>query len=89
MQNPLDKKELDFVEWDPSRKDFSRPKFYIPTLNKSLTCVRFCPLIFRKKQIDINIPTLLDLNYAIIFAIETNDSVFIYGLLHTVEIRFG
>jgi chromatin assembly factor 1 subunit B len=50
MQNPLDKNELNFVVWGVSRKDFSRPKFYIPTLNKSSTCVRFCPLIFHKKE---------------------------------------
>ena len=79
MQNPLDKNELDFVVWGVSRKDFSRPKFYIPTLNKSSTCVRFCPLIFHKKKTDNNCPALLDLNYVMVFAIGTNDSVFIYG----------
>ena len=80
MQNPLDKNEIDFVVWGVSRKDFSRPKFYIPTLNKSSTCVRFCPLIFHKKENNDNsIPALLDLNYVMIFAIGTNDSVFIYG----------
>ena len=81
MQNPKDKNELDFVVWGVSRKDFSRPKFYIPTLNKSSTCVRFCPLIFHKREEDNdnNTPALLDLNYVMIFAIGTNDSVFIYG----------
>ena len=81
MQNPKDKNELEFVVWGVSRKDFSRPKFYIPTLNKSSTCVRFCPLIFHKREEenDNNVPALLDLNYVMIFAIGTNDSVFIYG----------
>ena len=80
MQNPLDKNELDFVVCGVSRKDFSKPKFYIPTLNKSSTCVRFCPLIFHKKENnDSSCPALLDLNYVMIFAIGTNDSVFIYG----------
>ena len=80
MQNPLDKNELNFVVWGVSRKDFSRPKFYIPTLNKSSTCVRFCPLIFHKKEKnDSSCPALLELNYVMIFAIGTNDSVFIYG----------
>ena len=80
MQNPLDKNEIDFVVWGVSRKDFSKPKFYIPTLNKSSTCVRFCPLIFHKKENnDGSAPALLDLNYVMIFAIGTNDSVFIYG----------
>ena len=80
MQNPLDKNEIDFVVWGVSRKDFSKPKFYIPTLNKSSTCVRFCPLIFHKKENnDSSVPALLDLNYVMIFAIGTNDSVFIYG----------
>ena len=80
MQNPLDKNELNFVVWGVSRKDFSRPKFYIPTLNKSSTCVRFCPLIFHKKEKNDNsCPALLELNYVMIFAIGTNDSVFIYG----------
>ena len=66
--------------WGVSRKDFSKPKFYIPTLNKSSTCVRFCPLIFHKKENnDSSVPALLDLNYVMIFAIGTNDSVFIYG----------
>ena len=80
MQNPLDKNELNFVVWGVSRKDFSRPKFYIPTLNKSSTCVRFCPIIFHKKEKNGNsCPALLELNYVMIFAIGTNDSVFIYG----------
>ena len=81
MQNPLKKDELNFVVWGVSRKDFSRPQFYIPTLNKSSTCVRFCPLIFHKKENDPDntAPALLDLNYVMIFAIGTNDSVFIYG----------
>jgi hypothetical protein len=80
MQNPLDKNELNFVVWGVSRKDFSRPKFYIPTLNKSSTCVRFCPIIFHKKEKNDNsCPALLELNYVMIFAIGTNDSVFIYG----------
>ena len=80
MQNPLDKDELNFVVWGVSRKDFSKPKFYIPTLNKSSTCVRFCPIIFHKKESnDSSVPALLDLNYVMIFAIGTNDSVFIYG----------
>ena len=81
MQNPQNKNELNFVVWGVSRKDFSRPQFYIPTLNKSSTCVRFCPLIFHKKESDPDntVPALLDLNYVMIFAIGTNDSVFIYG----------
>jgi len=81
MQNPQNKNELNFVVWGVSRKDFSRPQFYIPTLNKSSTCVRFCPLIFKKKDPDPDntTPALLDLNYVMIFAIGTNDSVFIYG----------
>ena len=80
MQNPLDKNEINFVVWGVSRKNFSRPKFYIPTLNKSSTCVRFFPLIFHKmKKTDNSTPALLDLNYVMIFAIGTNDSVFIYG----------
>ena len=81
MQNPQNKNELNFVVWGVSRKDFSRPQFYIPTLNKSSTCVRFCPLIFHKKENDADnsTPALLDLNYVMIFAIGTNDSVFIYG----------
>ena len=82
MQNPLKKDELNFVVWGVSRKDFSRPQFYIPTLNKSSTCVRFCPLIFHKKENNDSgstAPALLDLNYVMIFAIGTNDSVFIYG----------
>ena len=81
MQNPQNKNELNFVVWGVSRKDFSRPQFYIPTLNKSSTCVRFCPLIFHKREPDPDntAPALLDLNYVMIFAIGTNDSVFIYG----------
>ena len=69
MQNPLKKDELNFVVWGVSRKDFSRPR------------VRFCPLIFHKKENDSDntAPALLDLNYVMIFAIGTNDSVFIYG----------
>ena len=64
MQNPQNKNELNFIIWGVSHKDFSHPQFYIPTLNKSSTCVRFCPLIFYKKDRDQDnvTPALLDLN---------------------------
>ena len=79
-QNEINKDELDFVVWGVSRYDFSHPLFYIPTLDKAATCVRFCPIIFQKpKKDDNNIKELVDLPYMMIFAIGTIDSVFIYG----------
>ena len=71
--------ELNFVVWGMSRKDFSHPLFYIPTLDKSSVCVRFCPLLFKKEEKDTSVPALLDLPYVMVFAIATIDSVYIYG----------
>ena len=71
--------EMDFVVWGLSRKDLSHPLFYIPTLDKSSVCVKFCPLFFKKDSADESTPALLDLPYTMIFAIATIDSVFIYG----------
>ena len=73
--------EMDFVVWGLSRKDLSHPLFYIPTLDKSSICVKFCPFFFKKETTDesSSTPALLDLPYTMIFAIATIDSVFIYG----------
>lgn len=75
--------ELNFVVWGMSRKDFSHPLFYIPTLDKSSVCVRFCPILFKKEnKLEENKdspPALLDLPYVMVFAIATIDSVYIYG----------
>ena len=73
--------EMDFVVWGLSRKDLSHPLFYIPTLDKSSICVKFCPLFFKKESTDesSSTPALLDLPYTMVFAIATIDSVFIYG----------
>ena len=80
-ENELNKEEIDFVVWGVSRNNFSHPLFYIPTLDKSSTCVRFCPIIFKKEKKEENndVKELLDLPYVMIFAIGTIDSVFIYG----------
>ena len=71
--------ELNFVVWGMSRKDLSHPLFYIPTLDKSSVCVRFCPLLFKKEETNSTTPALLDLPYVMVFAIATIDSVYIYG----------
>lgn len=67
------------VVWGFSRKDMSKPSFLLPTLDKSPTCIRFCPIIFEKDQ-DENktTPELIDLPYKMVFAIGTLDSIFIY-----------
>ena len=79
--NEENNNELEFCVWGMSRKDFSHPLFYIPTLDKSSTCCRFCPIIFEKppKEENDNFPELIDIPYLMYFAIGTIDSLFIYG----------
>jgi hypothetical protein len=46
-------KESNVVEnvvWGFIRKDMTKPAFALPTLDKSPVCVRFCPVIFKKKE---------------------------------------
>lgn len=50
----------------------------LPTLDKSAVCIRFCPIIFKKDQKDDSIEELINLDYKIIFAIGTIDSIYIY-----------
>jgi hypothetical protein len=38
------------VLWGFIRKDLTKPAFALPTLDKSPVCVRFCPIIFNKKE---------------------------------------
>jgi len=71
--------ELENVVWGMSRKDMSKPCFYLPTLDKSATCVRFCPIIFEKSKEENTYNTeLIDLPYKMVFAVGTLDSLFIY-----------
>ena len=79
--NEENNNELDFCVWGMSRKDFNHPLFYIPTLDKSSICCRFCPIIFEKppKDQNDNCPELIDIPYLMYFAIGTIDSLFIYG----------
>ena len=39
---------IEHVVWGFSREDLSKPSFYLPTLDKSPVCLRFCPIIFKK-----------------------------------------
>jgi hypothetical protein len=41
---------IEHVVWVFSREDLSKPTFYLPTLDKSPVCVRFCPIIFKKDE---------------------------------------
>lgn len=41
---------LEHVVWGFSREDLSKPTFYLPTLDKSPVCLRFCPVIFKKDE---------------------------------------
>lgn len=71
------KQQIDFVVWGVSRKDFAKPLFYIPTLNTPATVVKFCPIVFRPQSKAAT--PLLDLDYVMVFAVGTTDSVLIYG----------
>ena len=55
-----------------------KPAFMLPTLDKSAVCVRFCPIIFKKEEKDYSIEELISLDYKIVFAIGTIDSIYIY-----------
>jgi chromatin assembly factor 1 subunit B len=73
--------EMENVVWGVSRKDMTKPCFMLPTLDKSATCVRFCPILFEKdtpEQKGNNNPELIDLPYKMVFAIGTLDCLFIY-----------
>lgn len=77
--------ESDHVVWGMTRKDLSKPAFYIPTLDKSAVCIRFCPIIFKKdpqndneEMEGVRNSEMIDLPYKMVFAIGTLDSIFIY-----------
>jgi chromatin assembly factor 1 subunit B len=73
--------EIENVVWGFSRKDMTKPCFLLPTLDRSATCIRFCPILFEKdtpEQKGNTNPELIDLPYKMIFAIGTLDSLFIY-----------
>lgn len=57
--------------------NISTPTLVIQTNNKPSTCVRFCPRLFRKKK--DNQFSMLDIPYAVIFAIATTDTVMVYS----------
>ena len=74
------------VVWGFNRKDMSNPAFMLPTFNKASVCARFCPILFKKDKNVNNInnaPELLDLEYKMVFAVGTIDSIIIY---HTQSI---
>lgn len=70
--------EIENVVWGFTRKDLTKPAFMLPTLDKSSTVVRFCPILFNKEKRDSESPELLDLPYKMVFAVGTLDSLFIY-----------
>ncbi len=45
-----DNNVVENVLWGFIRKDLTKPAFALPTLDKSPVCVRFCPIIFQKKE---------------------------------------
>ncbi len=74
-----DEGELENVVWGLIRKDLTKPYFLLPTLDKSATCVRFCPMIFEKTAEENNeTAELIDLPYKMVFAVGTLDTLFIY-----------
>jgi chromatin assembly factor 1 subunit B len=70
--------EVENVVWGFTRKDLTKPAFMLPTLDKSSTVVRFCPILFNKDTKEEGSPELLDLPYKMVFAIGTLDSLYIY-----------
>ena len=71
------KSKVNFVVWGVSRKNLGAPLFFVPTLNSPATVVKFCPVVFRKKE--EREVALIELDYIMIFAIGTTESVLIYG----------
>ncbi len=63
--------------WGFNRKDLSTPAFMLPTLNKASICTRFCPILFKKYENSLN-TELIDLDYKMVFAIGTVDSIYLY-----------
>jgi chromatin assembly factor 1 subunit B len=61
-----------------------KPAFMLPTLDKSPVCVRFCPIIFKKDETDDSTEELISLDYKIVFAVGTIDSIYIYDTQSTV-----
>jgi len=49
----------------------------LPTPNKASVCSRFCPILFKKDFNNKN-TELLDLEYKMVFAVGTLDSIYIY-----------
>lgn len=74
----------DYGIWGFLRKDLVNPSFFLPTLTPAV-CVRFCPVIFEKSQ-DPTGKELLKLDYNLIFAIGTIDSILIYCTQSTTPI---
>jgi len=77
-----DEGEKHHVVWGFNRKDMSTPAFMLPTLNKASVCTKFCPILFKKDEIKENKGDkveLLDIEYKMVFAIGTIDSIFIYN----------
>ncbi|MCQ2819302.1 MAG: hypothetical protein MJ252_18720, partial [archaeon] len=79
--------QFKYVVWGVTRTNLNIPSFYIPTLDKCSICIKFCPLLFKKKEEikdnseesdDSEEPPLLDSPFIMVFAIGTADSVFIY-----------
>lgn len=70
------------VVWGFMRRDLNTPAFMLPTLS-SPTCVKFCPVIFKKSNTcqnnnnDLN-KEIIDLDYKLVFAVGTKDSVLVY-----------
>eukprot|EP00798_Chlamydomonas_sp_ICE-L_P022059 gene22059-29124_t len=59
------------------RGDWSSPLMHLPSLSKPVVAVRFCPTLFTLKE-DTPPGPLFKMNYRMIFAIATMDSVLVY-----------
>lgn len=72
----LNESKSDNVVWGFMRKDLSSPLFMLPTLSPA-TCVRFCPIVFKRTSSQDS-GCLIKLDYKLVFAIGTKESVLIY-----------
>ncbi|QCD84821.1 chromatin assembly factor 1 subunit B [Vigna unguiculata] len=62
-----------------SRKDLSRPARLLPSTNKAVVAVRFCPIIFKLRGTNsLDSVGVFNLPYRIIFALATLNSLYIY-----------
>lgn len=70
------------------KSSINKPSFMLPGMKTHATCIRFCPLLLSKiaEQSEDSPPHLVDLPYALIFAVATIDNIFVYSTQSTLPL---